>query len=393
MKEKHNNKRFDDSEPRNKLELVAELQANQIELELQNDELRRTQLQLEETRDRYADLYDYAPVSYLTLDKHGNVLEINLTGCTLLGLNRASIVDKPFSIHLATGQYRLFFRHLKQTFRSNDNTVSELIVKNHLHQDKYVRLESKAVNHTDTCRMIMTDISPLKAMANLNEALLIENRRLMQNLFSVQEKERRYIARELHDELSQWISAIYAEAETICNSINKTSVAYLSAQSISECTQKMHHVIRRMLYELRPPLLDAVGLKGALLELKKQWVTNHNNISLEYNLMGEFDTLDEEITITLYRIIQESLNNICTHSNATIAQLDLRRETDADSAADALILKVRDNGKGYDTQQMSPGIGILGMRERAVAAGGEFSVRSLPNDGTEIYAKLPILRS
>ncbi len=97
MKRKHNYKRFDDAEPRNKLELLAELQANQMELELQNDELRSIHRQLEETRDRYADLYDYAPVSYLTLDKCGNVLEINLTGCNLLGLNRTSIINKPFT--------------------------------------------------------------------------------------------------------------------------------------------------------------------------------------------------------------------------------------------------------------------------------------------------------
>ncbi len=139
-----------------------------------------------------------------------------------------------------------------------------------------------------------------------------------------------------------------------------------------------------MLYELRPPLLDTVGLKGALLELQKQWTTNHSSISLEYNLSGELDTLDEETSTTLYRIIQESLNNICIHSKAITAQLNISRETDAVSAVDMLVLRVQDNGKGFDTQQMSPGIGIVGMRERAVAVGGKFMVHSLPNDGTEI---------
>ena len=388
----HNNKRFDDAEPRDKMELLAELQAHQIELKMQNDELKKTQQQLEETRDRYADLYDYAPVGYLTLDRRGYVLKINLTGCILLGLERASVVNKPFATHLDANQYQVFLAHLNKTFNSNNNVVGELTFKNHP-DEKYVRLESRTVNNSDTCRMIMTDIGPLKAMTNLNEALLIENRRLMQNLFSVQEKERRYIARELHDELSQWISAIYAEAETICNSISKAATAYVSAQSISESTQKMHQVIRRILYELRPPLLDTFGLKGALHELTKQWCKSHTHIALEYNLEGELENLGDDITITLYRIIQESLNNVCSHSNATAAQLNLSIETDAASADDSLVLRVRDNGKGFDTQKTSPGIGLVGMRERALAAGGEFTVRSLPNDGTEIYAKLPIKKN
>ena len=273
------------------MELLAELQTHQVELEMQNCELRDMQQQLEVTRDRYADLYDYAPVGYLTLDNTGNILEINLTGCALLGLERAYVINKPFTAHLAEGKCQYFLRYLKQTFSAsaNDNNVIQLKIKNRLNQEKHVRLESRKVHQTNTCRMIMTDIDQLLEMTNFNDSLLIENRRLMQNLFTIQEKERRFIARELHDEVGQWISAIYAEAEAISNHANKESSISVCAQSISECAQKLHQVVHKILHGLRPPLLDTLGLKDALLELKKQWCSNHAYISLEFRVEGRFN--------------------------------------------------------------------------------------------------------
>jgi PAS domain S-box-containing protein len=393
MKEKYRNKRFDDVEMRSKMELLAELQVHQTELETQNHELKKMQQQLEESLERYTSLYDYAPVGYLTLDKKGIVLEINLTGCVLLGFERTHILKKPFTLHLVKNQYQTFLHFLHQTFNSNDNVVTELSVKHCLHQELYIRLESRTVNKTNTCRVIMTDINELKKTTNLNNLLFVENRGLVQRLFAIQEKERRYVVRELHDELGQWISAIYAEAEAISNHANQESTIYASAQSISECTHNMHHVIRRMLFELRPPLLDTFGLKDALLELKEQWRLNHPGISLEYKLEGELDKLDEVTNITVYRIIQESLNNVISHAEATRVQLFLSRETDADSAVDTLTLRVKDNGKGYDKHQASGGIGMLGMRERAVAINGNFAVRSSPDDGTEIYVTLPVKKN
>jgi PAS domain S-box-containing protein len=390
MKQKNNNRRFDDIEIRSKLELLADLQIHQVELQMQNNALKETQQQLEETRDRYADLFDYAPVGYLTLDSTGNILEINLTGCAMLGLERASVVNKPFIVHLAEGHCQTFLHHLKQTFNSKNNAVTELKIKSRFDQEKHVRLESKMAHKTNICRMIMTDIDQLRKTTSFNDALLNENRRLMQNLFTVQEKERRFIVGELHDELGQWISAIYAEAETISNHANKESIIYPCAQSISESTQKMHQVIRKMLHELRPPLLDTLGLKDALLELKKQWCSHHVYISLEFRVEGDLTKLGEQLNITIYRIIQESLNNICSHSDATSAEVCLRRETGKTSAVDMLVLNVKDNGKGYDTNQANPGIGLLGMRERAISAGGKFTVNSSPNNGTQIHASLPI---
>lgn len=99
--------------------------------------------------------------------------------------------------------------------------------------------------------------------------LLDDNRRLMQNLFKMQEEERRLLSRELHDELGQWLTAIYAESEIIATQTDKNSTLHASSQAINECVQEIYKVIHGMLHQLRPVLLDTLGLADALYELKK----------------------------------------------------------------------------------------------------------------------------
>ena len=83
--------------------LIHELQVHQIELEMQNEELRRAQKELEESRDRYSDLYDFAPVGYFSFDKNGLIIEVNLTGAKKLGVERNFLIKKPFSLFISTG--------------------------------------------------------------------------------------------------------------------------------------------------------------------------------------------------------------------------------------------------------------------------------------------------
>lgn len=384
-----NNRRIDD-ELRSKLELLSDLQVHQAELEAQNQELRDTQELLETTRDSYIDLYDFAPIGYLTLDKAGYVQSINLTGATLFGIQRAYIIGKPILTCLPKTDSNAFFRYLNGIFNSFGNTEFELTIIDSDGVTKHLRLKSSLSRAGDSCRMVITDITQLKATAQENQELLFDNRRLLQNLYEIQEKERRTLARELHDELGQWLAAIHAEAEIICSSLGNKSVVQESAECIKESAKEMHIVIRNMLHKLCPALLDALGLPDSLLDLKDKWCVHHAHITLEFKLEGKLDDLNEHINITIYRIVQEALTNICSHADATQASVNLQRIGDKNSATDYLLLSIQDNGKGYDTNQKSRGLGLLGMRERAIAVGGELITRSIPNDGTQIEVKLPL---
>jgi PAS domain S-box-containing protein len=125
-------------------ELLHELQEHQIVLEMQNQELRESQHQLEEARDRYADLYDFAPVCYITFDATGCIREINLTGAALLGQERASLISKPFSLYLNKESQPAFFKHLRQVRDTSQVVTIELQLKPVRGESVDVRLETIA---------------------------------------------------------------------------------------------------------------------------------------------------------------------------------------------------------------------------------------------------------
>lgn len=386
-------RRIDDDIGHSKLELLIELQIHQTELEMQNLELKEAQQQLEESRNHYADLYDYAPVGYLTLDQTGDIRSINLTGASLLKKERALLIGKPFITCFSHIDHQAFFHYLHDIFNNPNKVTFDLKVGNAHNQFRFIHLESIADDDNKTCRMVISDISQLREAIDGNRKLLSENRRLMKELFRVQEKERRTLAFELHDELGQWLTAIRAENEVILNSVENNALITTSAHAIRNCTESMHAVIHNMMHQLRPALLDALGLPNALLELKNQWCSHHQHIVLEFKLEGDFTILDEQLNIAVFRLVQEGLNNICNHAQAKWTQISLVHETDANSPADYLYLKIEDNGKGYDVNQQSTGLGLLSMRERVIALNGTLSVRSACDEGTEINIRLPIENS
>ncbi len=143
--------------------LVHELQVHQIELEMQNEELRRTQSELEESRNRYSNLYDFAPIGYFTFDKNGIIIEVNLTGANKLGMERSFLIRKPFSLYIDFSSRDVFYLHLRKVFRVNTRQTCEikLVDKNKNQFD--ARLESLTVQDSggnfNQCRTAIIDVT------------------------------------------------------------------------------------------------------------------------------------------------------------------------------------------------------------------------------------------
>jgi len=234
------------------------------------------------------------------------------------------------------------------------------------------------------------DISAYKSTANSNNELLLQNRKLTRNLFAAQEEERRRIAVELHDELGQWFTAIQAESQAIINIAVHEPGIHTSAIAISASASAVHEVIRGMLRHLRPTLLDELGLADSLRELQRQWCKSHPEIICELKLDCFLDGLGEEFNLTIYRLIQEALNNVSSHVVASRVTINMVQEFDKGSGSNILLLKVEDDGAGFDSGQVRAGIGLVGMRERVIAVGGEFIIESSPGLGTKIMARLPL---
>lgn len=169
--------------------LLHELEVHQIELEMQNEELRLAQHRLEEVRDQYTDLFDFAPVGYLVLDKKGVIVNINLTACNLLGVERASIKGKPLSAYMSSGQSRTFFLKLQEAF--NTGTIDDFELEiNHKNLTSFAASLQGTIttdtNQTDSlCRITLEDVTKIKEAEVVllqHEALQREKEKIQQYL-------------------------------------------------------------------------------------------------------------------------------------------------------------------------------------------------------------------
>jgi two-component system sensor histidine kinase UhpB len=207
-----------------------------------------------------------------------------------------------------------------------------------------------------------------------------ENRQLNKRLLSVQESERRHLSRELHDELGQSISAIKAMAVTLrLQSEGKPE----GANAIIEVCNQMYGVVRDMMNRLRPVALEELGLVTAIERLVDGWNDHQEECFCALAIRGDYQDIDEDTAITLYRIVQEALTNAAKHAAAEKVEVRLER------AKSEIVLDIRDDGRGFDQNNRRKGMGLLGMRERVEALNGKISLASEPGRGVSIEIHIP----
>ena len=211
----------------------------------------------------------------------------------------------------------------------------------------------------------MRDITEHKR-AQQAEAELEQNRRLTQLIQTRLEEERRSIARELHDELGQCVTAIKTIGAVIANRAQSSMPEiHTNAQTIVQVAGHIYDVVHGIIRQLRPSALDNLGLREALEDWVGTWRARHPEIELDLDLSGDLDDLGETVNITVYRIIQECLTNVVRHAAAS-------QGADRGRAhADCVEVMVRDNGKGLGERNETEAarFGLMGMRERVQALG------------------------
>ncbi len=228
-------------------------------------------------------------------------------------------------------------------------------------------------------------------MAEVLQRSRDENRALAQRSLAIQERERRNLAHELHDEMGQSISGIKALAVSISQQdIEDREQIAASAETIVAISNDIYDVARQMMRRLRPVILDELGLVVALQEMIDDWNSRHEDMFCHFSHSGELGNFDEELNISIYRMVQEGLTNISKHSDANEVHIHLSRESN--QGQDSLHLTLSDDGLGFDAQKARWGLGLLGMRERCEALGGKFSLVTQPGKGVSIDILLPINR-
>jgi two-component system sensor histidine kinase UhpB len=213
------------------------------------------------------------------------------------------------------------------------------------------------------------------AMADTLQSSTQNNHRLTQQIIRLQEDERKSLARDIHDEIGQYLTAIHVDASAILNG-RKLSVAKESARAISSVTRQMMDMVHEILQRLRPRALDELGLSLALGELVHQWRQRCRNVNIIQNIASDIGPIDEAVSITAYRVVQECLTNIAKHANARRVTISVKQDKQF------LYLHIEDDGVGFDPTVTAEGFGLAGMNERIQGLMGEMKIESSKRYGT-----------
>ena len=387
--------------PKEVRRLLQELQVHQIELEMQNEELRRGQLELDASSRRYFNLYELAPVGYCTLNHQGVILQANLRLASLLGLTRDKLVSRPLSKFVLPDDQTLYYRFRRGLLGTMPSPLLELRLLRAHAPPFWASIESNPWQESENAPELLvaiSDITPLKlqedSLRRFNEELedRVKTRtsqleQVYLRMLTAQEDERRRVALDLHDSLGQTLSAIkLMGGQVLAGSSTKRKEGHLAhLPGMMTALAGAIEEVRRISMNLRPSMLDDLGLLSALSWLASSLMSAHPEIRVSKGFEVEEAMIPEVLKITLFRVVQEALQNTVKNSEATEGLLTLAL------VGRRLNLTISDNGKGFEpgipaTQDSLGGLGLTSMRERTEFSGGTFELTSSAGNGTQIAA-------
>jgi signal transduction histidine kinase len=233
--------------------------------------------------------------------------------------------------------------------------------------------------------LIASDISEVKRVEQEVRASSEQLRKLAARLVSVREEERTRISREVHDELGQSLTAVKLDLAWLAGRLPQKNGPMLERiRSTRRLAESLIQAVRRISTELRPGILD-MGLAAAV-EWQAQEFQARTGIQCEVRLLTQ-EVVAQNVSTALFRILQETLTNVARHAKATRVEVVKQKQRDR------LVLRISDNGRGFDPEDpsISKSLGLLGMRERAAILGGEVNIASAPGKGTTVTAWIPLI--
>jgi PAS domain S-box-containing protein len=375
--------------------LRHDLAVHQEELRAQNEKLVAALQELEETRDRYVDLYDSAPSGYCTLDHAGLVLEINLAAAALLGDVRGSLIGVPLLPRVAADDRSRFLGYLRSRAKELDATVGGEEVRLHTDRgDRVVRLSCRprrdSAGTVLEYRLALEDVTERRRLESAREDARRAHADLVRRMLTLQEAERQRIARDIHDDLGQQVTALRLKLEWLAGALGTHADLPGAVASVQDAARKVDQHIDFLLKDLRPAGLDELGLLTVLRQAVADWSATFG-IAARFRSSGlEGVRLPRDVETQAFRIVQEALNNVHKHAAATSVEVSLERRQER------TVLTVEDDGIGVLASSSGPppgggrrGLGLLGMRERASVIGGELDITSMPGRGTKVTLRLP----
>lgn len=215
-----------------------------------------------------------------------------------------------------------------------------------------------------------------------------EKRRLIASSNAMVEDERRRISLEIHDDLNAALVTIRMHAAGLASAVGSSDTSELAktADRIVTLVDQTYDRARDIVRNLRPEILDALGLAGAAEEMVRHFDEPKGECRYTFKLAGELPALDEATAIAAYRILQEALSNVSKHAHATQCRVTLGPM----EVGDGIRLCVVDDGEGIEPGANSAGLGLVGMRERLAALGGSLTISTEPGQGTTLEVVIPV---
>jgi PAS domain S-box-containing protein len=339
---------------------------------------------LKESEEKYRTLVEQATDAIALYDASGKVLDVNTGSAILLGYTKEELIGKSLKEILLEEdliknpiQYEVLQQGQstvkERKMRKNDGTIVQTEVRSQQLPDG--RFLS-----------VIRDLSQrIKAEKDLDESYKAI-RKLTSHIQNVREEERTNIAREIHDELGQQLTVMKMDVSWINKKlVTDDEIIKEKVKGMLTMLDETVKSVRRISSELRPSLLDDLGLTAAmewqLFEIKKR-----SGIKINFNAPEKELKLPDLIKTGLFRIFQESLTNVIRHAGAKSVKVNLEQKDHQ------LTLSIEDDGKGFDKGKIADKrtLGILGMKERTSMIGGTYEINSIPGKGTVVEVVIPM---
>lgn len=355
-------------------------------------ESRRAEEALRQSETKYRSLMNSASDAIVLADPQGTITEVNQRAVDLLGYSEAELLGLKFALIHPPQKRRKVREKYQEVLKSGSGRLHEGMVLRRDGLTVPVEITQIMVEYGDQ-RVVQTIFRDITERQQAEEALRDSEqklRRLASQLLTIQEKERRRVSRELHDELGQALTVLKIHLVAIENKLRRDQRGLkASCEKLLSDVDAVIENVRRLSYDLSPSILEDLGLSSSLRYLVEEACRNHQML---YDMtLAEIDTLfSAETKINIYRIFQEALTNIGRHAEADHIEVEISKQSNQ------VTFHLRDNGNGFDLKEARSrtlnkrGLGLTTMHERALLAGGQLSIWSRKGQGTAITLTIPV---
>ncbi|MEY8689511.1 MAG: PAS domain S-box protein [Leptothrix sp. (in: b-proteobacteria)] len=346
---------------------------------------------LSEAHDRFERTIESVMDAIVAIDAQQNIVIFNRAAEHMFGLPAAAALGRPLANLLPERFRRVHVQHLQRFMAAQVRSRSTAEGRDIIglrHDGTEFPIESTiaqtVIGGHPQLTAVLRDVTERRRAERRLHELNQQLRQLSASLLDVRELERRRISRELHDELGQQLTGLKLDLSWLAGRIREgRAVPIDKIDAMRRLLDATITAVRRISSDLRPSMLDDLGFGDAV-----SWQANQFSQRSGVRVVLALDAVDlikdDAVATALYRIVQESLTNVARHAQATRVDLSLR----ADAAA--ILLAIRDDGQGMDTGARRAGLGLVGIRERAMALGGTLEIRSDADKGTTIEVRIPL---